>query len=593
LKVGQFSFSQQDLVIPVHGFPISVVRTYDSLQANSFQLTADSSDFGPGWTYSISDVQFQLDEQRTQTEDVDGTIFSMRSGGGRDITLTMPDGRRTTFRFSLTRASGNESGGLDPRFVYVAKWTATSGVYATLKPNTDNRLVTLFGLNYWAAAGLGTPIESYDFPSFTLTTSDGTQYVLQRQDLGEHFTLSNDGTSSFVHAYGQGKLTRILEVSGDRIEFSSTTVQAFNANGELTKGILFHRDGQGRIDALYDPIHLNNGVPTGPAAVTYEYDGAGNLVKVKKLTDESNPSSPLYSTIEYVYGDSRFPHYITAIKDPSGHTPLRTLYDNNGRMIGTEDANGNITHINHDLAARTETVFDRLGNPTIYGYDTRGNVISSTDALGHTTTYAYTDGANPDKETSVTDPLGHTTTMTYDSRGNETSITDPLGHTTTMTYDALGNLLTTTDPLGNTSTIFYDAHGNRIAVEDALGNVTTITHDANNDPIALTNALGQLRATTSYDASGNVMSISEIGGFTTNYAYDANGNELTWGYIWMNPNHPSDTQVITSQTFYDAAGRVIRTVDPLGNEATTAYDANGQPFYFTDQFGNVTEYMYL
>jgi hypothetical protein len=32
LKIGQFSFSEQDLVIPVSGIPLTVTRTYDSLR---------------------------------------------------------------------------------------------------------------------------------------------------------------------------------------------------------------------------------------------------------------------------------------------------------------------------------------------------------------------------------------------------------------------------------------------------------------------------------------------------------------------------------------------------------------------------------
>src|SRR5439155_17490209 len=46
LKLGQFSFSQQDLVIPVAGIPLTVVRTYNSLNLRR-------GDFGYGWTYAI------------------------------------------------------------------------------------------------------------------------------------------------------------------------------------------------------------------------------------------------------------------------------------------------------------------------------------------------------------------------------------------------------------------------------------------------------------------------------------------------------------------------------------------------------------
>src|SRR5204862_3543173 len=35
LKIGQFSFSEQDLVIPVNGIPLTVTRTYTSLNPRS------------------------------------------------------------------------------------------------------------------------------------------------------------------------------------------------------------------------------------------------------------------------------------------------------------------------------------------------------------------------------------------------------------------------------------------------------------------------------------------------------------------------------------------------------------------------------
>src|SRR6185503_17717973 len=99
LKIGQFSFSQQDMVIPVAGLPLSVVRTYSTLNPNS-------GDFGNSWTYSIHDLEMSINEIRTDVEDLfeeagDAQFFSMRVGGGRDVTLTLPDGRRTTFAFYL------------------------------------------------------------------------------------------------------------------------------------------------------------------------------------------------------------------------------------------------------------------------------------------------------------------------------------------------------------------------------------------------------------------------------------------------------------------------------------------------------------
>jgi hypothetical protein len=90
LKIGEFSFSQQDLVIPVNGIPLTVTRTYNS-------ANPDKGDFGYGWTYTLSDMDVQLDETREEVQDYNGHTFSKRSGGGRDVTLTLPNGQRTTY----------------------------------------------------------------------------------------------------------------------------------------------------------------------------------------------------------------------------------------------------------------------------------------------------------------------------------------------------------------------------------------------------------------------------------------------------------------------------------------------------------------
>src|SRR5207253_777416 len=107
LKIGQFSFSEQDLVIPVNGIPLTVVRTYSSLNPRS-------ADFGYSWTYALNTMDVQLDEERhdvrigtdeapfaDKEEDDNGLplVQSIRIGGSWDVTLTLPDGRRTTFAF--------------------------------------------------------------------------------------------------------------------------------------------------------------------------------------------------------------------------------------------------------------------------------------------------------------------------------------------------------------------------------------------------------------------------------------------------------------------------------------------------------------
>ena len=596
LKVGQFSFSQQDLVIPVSGIPLSVIRTYNSLLAHPFNASTlqPFNDFGPGWTYAITDLRFTLYESRVNVTDIEGSPFSLRDGGSRDITLTLPDGRKTTFAFSLTPGDEDECAPFDPQFCFVAKWTPPPGVYATLTPTSRNQLLTLPGLDpFWVDAGLGTPIDSYDFPSFVLTMKDGTRYVVERENLGEHFVESEPGVFIFVEAFGDGKLTQVIDRNGNRTEIGSDAINSFDASNVLTKSVLFEREtlagvNFGKIISILDPNQQASA--SSAPSVVYEYDSlTGNLIRVNKLQSAPSALSAVYATTEFVYGLAARPHFITEIRDPLGHGVMKSFFDDDGRLIATEDAFGNRVELDHNLANRVETVFDRLGNPTIYGYDTRGNVTSETNALGQTTQHEY--DAN-DNETATTDALGNTSSATFDANGNQTSVTDPLGNTSSFSYDEFGNLLASVDPLGNSSTSIYDSNGNYISTTDALGNTNSFAYDSNGNLTSTTDALYRVTGTFGYDSSGNLTSSTDAVGVTNNFGYDDNNNQTGTSFVWMNPDDSQDTRTVTTQTIYNASGQVIETVDANGNHSFTVYNANGQVESSTDVLGNTTTYVY-
>ena len=64
---------------------------------------------------------------------------------------------------------------------------------------------------------------------------------------------------------------------------------------------------------------------------------------------------------------------------------VRNLYNEEGRLVGQIDADGNQIEYAHDIAGRTETVTDRRGNARTLVFNDRGDVIADTNALGDTT----------------------------------------------------------------------------------------------------------------------------------------------------------------------------------------------------------------
>jgi RHS repeat-associated protein len=607
LKIGQFSFSEQDLTLPVNGIPLTVTRTYNS-------LNPDSGPFGTSWNFALNDMDVQLDDVR-QTVTVDGNsaflnddgntdgtggglpeVVNMRVDGNWDVTLTMPDGRRVTFQADYDGSTPN----------YSFFWNAPTGVHATLEA------ITLQGVGDahldWGPDGTSglvwadedflqgpQPYQYSDIAGWVLTTqNDGTKYYITRGSPTNVVCADPADSTKEISArvYGPPKLTMIKPVSGDLIVITNTGVFHYDPSNNLTRSILFDHDSQGRVTALHDPNGGSNGLP----AVRYIYDNDNNnLVQVLKLVDRS---AGTYTTNKYDYNNPNFPHYITSIENGDGIPVARNFYDDSGRLTAVQDANGTTTYFNHSTTNNTDVVVDRLGNTNSYVYDLRGNVIWQTNALGQITASTYGDANNPTLETAVTNAYGTAvatwTLYAYDQSGNQTNVVS-MGHTNSFSYDDSGHLLSQVDPLGNVTSNLYDDFGN-------LTNTTQ--YDANNNPVTqsssvyangyLTKTLdanNQITATFIYDGSGNLTNITDANGLSRNFAYDANGNQTNSSYQWVPPGGGSPTNV-TTRTYYDALNRVVQTVDALGNTSSTSYDSAGKVAYTIDKFGNTTSMLY-
>ena len=581
LKIGQVKFAQQDLVLPVQGIGLQVARSYDSFNRNT-------ADFGYSWTYTVSDIGVRFNEDRTIVQDLFEGEFSLRTGGSRDITIDMPDtGRRVTFSYSLV-----PSGLAKLR----ALWTPPPGVNASLVPTVSPIMISLWGLTYWQVAPIETAIDNFDFPGYILTTKDGTQYRIERENLGTHFIASDGGAiGSYAEAYGKAYLSRITRPDGSHTDFVrdgtllKNIVQYDNANSRL-KSILFQRDGQNRIAAVYTPENLDtNGTPVGPASVNYLYDAAGNLVRVRKLIDSTFPANPVYSTNTFIYAHPRFPHLLTEVIDGRGISVMRCEFDAAGRLVGTFDASGNAVRIVHDTSGRSETVYDRMGNPTTYTYDDKGRVASKTDALGNTSLHTHDDKGNT---TSVTDALGNKTAFAYDPTGNLTAMTDPLGNTATFTYNASGMVLSMVDPLGRVTTNSFDSTGRMTENVNQLGQKVVYQYDAQGNGTTILDIRGNPTTSYGYDASGRPTLVTSPTGVQAQFGYDEHGFRSSSQLKWVNPNDTNDVRLLTARADFDDAGRVTNAVTLTGLATRTAFNDFNRPVQTVDARGNTNSNTY-
>ena len=595
LRIGQFSFTEQDLVIPVNGIPLTVMRTYNSLNPRS-------ADFGYSWSFALNAMDVQLDDVRRNVtigtpeapfaddeEDDNGLpkVVSIRTGGGHDVTLTLPDGRRTTFAFAPRLGSSYAT----------AEWKPPADVHATLAPLGLDTIE--FFPTHWAAGGENSTFETHDVPGWVLETQDGTRFTIERGS-PNRVIWDDTGDSHFINvlAYGPPKLTSIVQRSGDTIQIKDNGIFHYANRTNLARSTLFDRDSQGRITAIYDPnsgaTNLQLSTLNLQPVVKYVYNrDTGNLIQVLKLVDRT---AGTYVTNKYHYDNPNFPHYITSIENPLGIPVARNEYDDDGRLTAVVDADGNRTEFDHSTTNRMERVIDRLGHTNTFAYDPRGNITAKTNALGGITLAAYDDNNNKTNEVAFLNGAPYATNShVFDTRLNVMlSSTDPLGNIASFTYDqTYGLLLTSTDARNNTSTNYYDpATGHLLATSDALGNVSSNFFNdrgllaGTRDPIGtLTSTFfddaGNVLATVALDSSGTILS-------TNSFGYDANGNQttsVTWRQVngvWVGA---------TNITLFDAQNRATGSVDALGYTNLTVLDPAGLPTQTIDKLGRVTTFV--
>ena len=525
MKLGDVNLSFIDLQVPVAGVPVTVRRSYSSLDRTL-------GDFGSGWRLDISTMR------PTATPDQGADWQSIRSGStyflvptkAHTVSVTLPNGMVETFDL-----------GLSPSQQTFAPLEQANAIY-TARPGTVGKLAVDGNDQVLIDGGQPGPIDLLDNDTlalfdpvrFVYTTPDGTAYHLDR-------------TSG---------LRSIRDLNGNGLDITPTSIT--HTSG---KAITFVRDGSGRITKVTSP--------RGDVQ-TYAYDADGNLAAHTAADG---------AITRFRYDGS---HHLVRVVDPLGRPAQRNEYDAAGRLVGTVDANGRRTTFVHDPATRLEAIADQLGRQTIQAYDANGDVVSRTDGEGDTTTMTYGPGH---RMLTQTDPLGHLSTWTYDVTGNVTSQTDALGLSTSATYDGMSHPLTVTDQKGATTTMGYDARGNLTAVQDADGKLTTMVIDTKGNPTSTTDPLGHT-TTATYDAAGNKTGVTDPAGRATAIALDANGmpvgQDATVGPDWAmtydpvgRASHLANGSGVTDIT-YDLMGQPTAVADGSGHQATVEYDDVGR-----------------
>jgi RHS repeat-associated protein len=282
-------------------------------------------------------------------------------------------------------------------------------------------------------------------------------------------------------------------------------------------------------------------------------------------------------------------------------------FNEEGRLVGKTDRNGNTTSFSYNEAGRLETVTDPAGRTLKFAYNGEGEVESVKDPLGHTVKYAY-EGGNL---TGVTLP-GESKPrwqFKYDSKHRLTSVTDGREGKTAIEYDSSNRVISETDPAGRKRKFVY-APFETTVTNEATGSVTREVFTAGEEPEVVTHAYGTSIATSetfTYDGKGEMLSQTNGDGQTTTYAYseagdrtsmtDPDKNETKWTYDGTHDLLTTTTPNGETTTIErDSHGNQIKVSRPAPEEKTQEthyeYDSHGELTKMTDPLGREWKYEY-
>ena len=444
----------------------------------------------------------------------------------------------------------------------------------------------------------------------TLYRYNGSELANIKYPRGNRVEFTRDGNGNLTQRRRKTTDTATNSSTDDLIESWTYTnnfmVSYTNANGNTT---YYGRDGAGNLTSI---TYAMVTVPATQSGVSkaFTVNGSG---QVTQATDEEG------KVVQYTYYSSGAKNgLLHEVKvDPSGLNLVTTFdYDSAGNRTTVTDPLSHVTTTTWDAVRRVIEVEDALGVETQYHLDGNGQVTSidveNLDMDGVaisgngwlTTSYTYTvhgDVASMTEEIDSTHT--RTTSYTYDANQNRTRVTKPEGNEEAWTYDPRNLVLTHVRGYGSgvasTDTFAYDSNANLTSVTDARSNATTYTWDLFDRRTRTTNALSNYEE-VDYDKVGNVTEIrrkdsSNVLLQRSTRAFDERERPYQTSDLYKDPSTTYSDAVTTTERFktghvryvtdarskvtetqYDTAWRVSKTIDPMGNEVANTWDAGGR-----------------
>jgi YD repeat-containing protein len=288
---------------------------------------------------------------------------------------------------------------------------------------------------------------------FTLVHVVATPETMERGTMvrtASYWQYTSETNESYFYDL-KDKLIKIVHANGsyEQLTYSGSTVTVTNNTG---KTLTFTQD------VMRQPLTVN----ALGLSIQYQYNAENVLTQVT-TTRGSDVEIRLYH-----YEDQRNSTLLTGITNEKGVRFATWAYDEQGRAISSEHANGaEHTQISYNEDG-SSTVTNALGKKTVYRFTEIAGVKKvsaiegepSANCPASNSTFTYNDRG---QVLTQTDAKGFITTHTYNDRGLETTRTEatgtPQARTTTTTWHATFNLPLTVTEGGQVTTYTYDTQG--------------------------------------------------------------------------------------------------------------------------------------
>lgn len=371
---------------------------------------------------------------------------------------------------------------------------------------------------------------------------------------------------------------------------------------------------------------MTRSVDAGGMVTVYRYDTVGNLVGTTRAqgTRQAGTLTARYDAQGRLIGEldaigsamltgNQTAAEIDAIWAARG---VAYGYDAAGHQVRRTNANGVVTTWLYDAAGRrSEEHVDAngLNLVTRFAYDAAGNLVRRTDPAGNTTRYVF-DADN--RLVFTVDAAGGVVEQCYDNldrvvkevrhasalnlagldaaaggaTGSVATVADVRARlvataadvVTQRVFDREGRVLATIDAQGGVVQFSYDASGNVLTRTACANRIDLNTWVPGTLPAVVADPANDQTVRTVYDGLNRTLYTINGTGALSRRVYDAFGNivrRIDYATPLASQADPAavpasvDDRITTMA--YDAANRVVLTIDPVGAVTRNTYDALG------------------